>query len=368
MLNNSAKKYFPVLILAIVIAVIQLLTLVTGKAFLLTQLTMSAWYVLVAIGLCMVMGYAGQISLGQAGFFAIGGYTTAYLSTLDFTGRTAAGIGRLLDSAGLLIAKENLYGNTVTYISPWIALILAIVISAAAAWLIGVPILKLRGHYLAMATMGFGIIINRIVLGTKLFGEADGISNVPAFSIIPGFAVSGDFRVRVGNYYFAWLIIIIAMILLINLINSRSGRALRALHGSEDAADAMGVNTAKYKVSVFVIGAVFAAVAGFFMTHYNGGIGPSEAGVVKSIRYVAIVAVGGMANIWGTLIMGLLLNFLSLRGIFGHFDDAVFGIILILMMMFMPDGFFRKSFFYSIRSAAGKLISGRKSSGKRSHE
>jgi len=160
--------------------------------------------------------------------------------------------------------------------------------------------------------------------------------------------VSGDFTSRVSNYYIAWGLVILAMILLINLINSRVGRALRSLHGGEDAADAMGVDTSRSKVGVFVIGAVMASVAGFFMTHYNGGIGPSEAGVVKSVRYVAIVAVGGMANLWGTLIMGLVLNFLSLRGVFGHLDDAVFGLTLVGIMMFMPDGFIRKSLWVNL--------------------
>lgn len=343
-------KYTPVLLLASAAVLIQLLTLVSGTEYLLTQLTMSAWYVLTAIGLCVLMGYAGQISLGQAGFFAIGGYTTAVLTTINFTGKTAGGIGALLDSARLLIIKQNLYGETITHLNPWVSLPAALIIAAAAAWLIGKPVLRLKGHYLAMATMGFGIIINRIVLGTGAFGEADGISNVPGFSLLPGFEISGSPQVRVGNYYFAWLIIILSMFLLTNLVNSRTGRALRALHGSEDAADAMGVNTARHKLAVFILGAVFAAAAGFFMTHYNGGIGPSEAGVVKSVRYVAIVAVGGMANIWGTLIMGLLLNFLSLRGVFGHFDDAVFGVILVVIMMFMPEGFIRMAVVHDIRN------------------
>ena len=364
-LHQTLKHYFPLMLLAAAVTIIQLLTFVTGTSYLLTQLTMSAWYVLAAVGLCMVMGYAGQISLGQAGFFAIGGYTTAFMSTIDFSGRTAAGIGGFLDSIHLLIEKETLYGDTVTYLNPWIALAAAVVISAAAALAVGIPVLKLKGHYLAMATMGFGIIINRIVIGTKAFGEADGISNVPPFRLLPFFEVSGDFTTRAGNYYFAWLVVIIAMLLLINLINSRTGRALRALHGNEEAADAMGVDTARSKVIIFMIGAVFAAVAGFFMTHYNGGIGPSEAGVVKSVRYLSIVAVGGMANIWGTLIMGMLLNFLSLRGVFGHFDDAVFGTILVLIMMFMPDGFIRKTVWYSITGFVRKRLLRGKFSGKR---
>lgn len=350
------KRYYSVVVLFITIVLIQFLTFITGKGYMLTQLTMSAYYVLVAVGLCMVMGYAGQISLGQAGFFAIGGYTTAFLTTIDFSDKAGTGLYKILDTLSLLITKDTLYGDTVIHLSPWISLIAAVLIAGTTAYALGIPVLKLKGHYLAMATMGFGIIIYRLVLGTKNFGEADGISNVPSFTISPGLELSGDFTTRISNYYIAWMLVIIAIILMVNLINSRVGRALRSLHGSEAASDAMGVDTARYKVLIFVIGAVFAAVAGFFMTHYNGGIGPSEAGVGKSVRYVAIVAVGGMANIWGSLVMGLVLNFLSLRGVFGHFDDAVFGIILVVMMMFMPEGLIRASVFRDLRSMFYKIF------------
>lgn len=354
------KRYYSVLLLTAVIVLIQVLTFITGKTYLLTQLTMSAYYVLVAVGLCMVMGYAGQISLGQAGFFAIGGYTTAFLTTIDFSGKAGTGIYKILDTLGLLIRKETLYGDVVMHLTPWISLLAAVLIAAVIAYALGIPVLKLKGHYLAMATMGFGIIIYRTVLGSRIFGEADGIPNVPSFPLFPGISVSGDFTSRISNYYIAWILVILGMLLLINLINSRVGRALRSLHGSEEAADAMGVDTSRYKVIVFVIGAVFAAVAGFFMTHYNGGIGPSEAGVAKSVRYVAIVAVGGMANLWGALVMGLVLNFLSLRGVFGHFDDAVFGIILVFMMMFMPEGVIRTSVLYDIKALFNKLFKWKK--------
>jgi branched-chain amino acid transport system permease protein len=203
---------------------------------------------------------------------------------------------------------------------------------------IGGPVLKLKGHYLAMATLGFGIIIYRVVLASAYLGEADGISGVPGFELFPGIEVSGGFGARTLNYYIAWGMVICGVILLLNLIHSRVGRALRSIHGAEEAANAMGVNTARYKLYIFVLSAVFAAFAGVFMTHYNGGIGPSEAGIMKSVRYVAIVAVGGMANLWGALIMGIVLNFLSLRGVFGSYDDAVFGAILIVIMLFAPQG------------------------------
>ena len=338
-LNN---RFRGILFLSGALIVIQLITLVTGTSYYLTQLTMSAYYVMTAVGLSMVMGYAGQISLGQAGFFAIGGYTAAVLTTTDLTDKLDKPFFALLNSAGLLVNSTDLYGGTITYISPWISFIAALVIAGITAWLIGIPVLRLKGHYLAMATMGFGIIIYRIVLGTDVFGNADGISNVPAFRLFPGIEVTGDFSRRISNYYIAWFMVIITIILLTNLVNSRVGRALRSLHGAEDAADAMGVDVSGYKVSVFIIGAVIAAAAGVFMTHYNGGIGPSESSVSKSIRYIAIVAVGGMANLWGVLSMGLILNFLSLRGVFGSYDDAVFGVILIIMMMFFPDGLFRR--------------------------
>ena len=338
------KRYKPLLILAIAIVIIPAMTSLFKVNFFLTQLTMSAYYVMVALGLCLLMGYAGQISLGQAGFFAIGGYTSAVLSTINLIKLNEYPFGKLLNTIGILIPGQDLYGGKILYLSPWVCFIAAIIISAGIAFFIGVPVLKLKGHYLAMATLGFGVIIEKIVRGTKLFGGADGISNVPGFVIIPGLKISGDRADRTLNYFIAWIIILISLTVLINLINSRAGRALRSIHGSEEASNSMGVDVSRYKLNVFIIGAIFAAIAGIFMTHFNGSIGPGEAGVMKSVRYVSIVAVGGMANLWGTLVMGLLLNFLSLRGVFGSYDDAVFGAILIFVMIFSPDGFIRAGF------------------------
>jgi branched-chain amino acid transport system permease protein len=150
--------------------------------------------------------------------------------------------------------------------------------------------------------------------------------------------VGGASAQRVANYWVAIGLLAACMILLLNLVDSRVGRALRAIHGAEDAADAMGVDTARYKLHTFVLSAGLAALAGVFLTHFNGGIGPSEASIMKSVKYVAMVAVGGMGSLWGTLAVSLLLNFLSLRGYFGTFDDAVFGAILLGIMLFSPDG------------------------------
>ncbi len=331
-------------LLVVLVIGIQLLTQATETTYYLTQLTMSAYYGLVVIGLSVLMGYAGQISLGHAGFFAIGGYLSAALTTHNLVALQASPVMKFLGSLGVLAAGQDLYGEQLLTITPWAACIFAVLVAASIAAILGVPVLKLKGHYLAMATLGFGIIIFRVALAAEYFGEADGISEVPGFVLLPavaglpGLIVSGDFGHRVENYYIAWAMLIIGMVLLLNLIDSRIGRALRSIHGSEEAAEAVGVNTARLKLSVFVLSAVFAALAGVFLTHYNGGIGPSEASVMKSVRYVALVAVGGMANLWGVLIMGVGLTFLSLRGVFGSYDDAVFGAILIGVMLFAPDG------------------------------
>jgi branched-chain amino acid transport system permease protein len=334
----GVKRYLPVIVLASCAFLLPPLLAATKTAFLLTQLTMSAYYALASLGLCALMGYAGQISLGQAGFFAIGGYASSFISTRDLTPIASGPFARSLDLAGLLVRGTDPYGKAVLSLSPWIACICAILMAALIAALIGTPVLRLKGHYLAMATLGFGLVIEKIARGTKVLGGADGLSNVPGFSILPGLVVTGGRAARASNFTIAWIILALGLLALVNLVGSRAGRALRALHDGEEAAGAMGIDTARYKLYVFILGAVYAAIAGILLTYYNGSIGPGEANVMKSVRYVAIVAVGGMANLTGTLVAGLALNFLSLRGVFGSFDDAVFGIILILVMLFAPEG------------------------------
>jgi branched-chain amino acid transport system permease protein len=334
----GAKGYRKIVFFIAAVVGVQVLAHVLGKEYYLTQLTMSAYYLLVILGLCMLMGYAGQISLGHAGFFAIGGYISAFLTTYNLLPYRGTVIVSALSRMGVIVSREDLYGETILHVHPWVALVAAVALAVVIAYAIGKPVLKLKGHYLAMATLGFGIIVYRVVLGSAIFGEADGLSDVPPLNILPGVHVSGDIADKVGNYYIAWFLVILCLLSLLNLVNSRVGRALRSIHGDEDAANAMGVDTSKYKLNIFVLSAAYAAIGGVFLTHYNGGIGPSEASVIKSIRYVAIVAVGGMANLWGALSMGAVLDFLSLRGFFGSYDDAFFGGILIVIMLFAPEG------------------------------
>src|SRR5512136_2119671 len=327
-----------VALLVAVVVVVQLATQATDRGFYLTQLTMTAWYALAVVGLSLLMGYAGQISLGQAGFLAIGGYAAAFLSTLDLSAIRGHPLVAAAARLGLLAARPDLFGGEVLAPSPWVGLVAGVGLASGVAFAVGVPVLRLRGHYLAMATLAFGTIVSAVVVGTQRLGAADGISGVPPFAVLPGVRIGGGPASRVANYYVAWGLVALAMLLLGNLVRSRTGRALRALHGGEDAARAMGVDAARLKVRVFVLAAAMAAAAGVFLTHYVGGIGPSEASVMKSVRYVAMVAVGGMGSLWGALSAAAVLEFLSLRGVFGAHDDAVFGGILLAVMLFAPDG------------------------------
>jgi len=347
------KRLAPVAVLIVLVILIQLVFSAADAVYYLTQLTMSAYYCLVAIGLCLLMGHTGQISLGHAGFFAIGGYTSAVLTTVNLLPHAGSGFVRFLGRIGFVVRRVDLYGEEILSVSPWIAFLAAVILALVVAFVIGLPATRLKGHYLAMATLGFGVIIHAVALGTAVLGESDGISGVPGFRLFLGLEVNGRLKFRVQNYYIAWFLIVAALLLAMNLIHSRVGRALRAIHGSEQAASSLGINPARYKLTVFVFSAVLAAVGGSFAAHYNGGIGPSEATVMKSVRYVAIVAVGGMSNLWGIVLMGMLLNFLSLRGYFGSYDDAVFAAILIGIMLFAPRGILRLPLLDSVRRLAG---------------
>jgi branched-chain amino acid transport system permease protein len=350
-----SSRYVRVALFVVVVALVQGATHLAGKPFFLTQLTMSAYYTLVAVGLSLLMGYAGQISLGHAAFFAIGGYATGVLTTADLSPRRGGAVVDLLERAGVLVSRTDLYGGEVLSVHPWAAFALAVALALVVAFAIGIPVLKLKGHYLAMATLGFGTIVYSVVLGTERLGAADGLGSVPPFPLFGALGVGGARAGRVANYYVAWGLVALALLVLGNLVESRVGRALRAIHGAEDAASATGVDVARYKLRTFVLSAVLAAVGGVFLTHYNAGIGPGEAAVMKSVRYVAIVAVGGMGSIWGTVATSAVLNFLSLRGYFGTLDDAVFAAVLLFVMLFSPEGILRLDARAALGALAGRL-------------
>ncbi len=258
---------------------------------------------IVAVGLNLLIGYAGQISLGHAGFFGLGGYCS-----------------------GILVAT---YGWP-----PALALLLGAVGVAVLAFVIARPILRLKGHYLAMATLGLGIIIS-IVVSTEdwLTGGPDGMY-VPPFTLF-GWELYGE-----AVWY--WVIgglLLLAVWLALNIIDSPVGRALRALHGSEVAAQVAGVDTTRAKVRVFVVSAVFAAVMGSLHAHYAGFVTPTSSGFFHSIELVTMVVLGGMASTFGAVVGAAILTVLPqlLTG-FEDYEMMVFGLILMLTMIFLPQG------------------------------
>jgi len=258
---------------------------------------------IVCVGLNLLIGYAGQISLGHAGFFGLGAYGSAIL-TARYGWPPAAAM--LAATAGV----------------------------AALAYLIGRPILRLRGHYLAMATLGMGIIIS-IVIATedRLTGGPDGMQ-VPALALA-GFALAGE---RTW-YWVIGTLLVVSVWLAQNLIESPIGRALRALHTSEIGAEVAGIDCARHKVRVFVISAVYAALAGSLAAHYAGFITPSKVTFFHSIELVTMVVFGGMASTFGAVVGAAVLTTLpQALTVFKEFEMVVFGAVMMLTMIFMPKG------------------------------
>lgn len=257
----------------------------------------------VVVGLNLLIGYAGQISLGHAGFFGLGGYASAILTTR--------------------------YGWP-----PLAAMLSGMAGVGVIAFVIARPILRLRGHYLAMATLGLGIIVF-MVLGNESSwtGGNDGM-NVPTFTLL-GVTLASE---RTW-YWVTGAVLLAAIALANNIVDSPVGRALRAVHGSEIAAQVAGVDTVRYKVRIFVVSAVFASAAGSMMAHYVGFITPQVSSFFHSIELVTMVVVGGMASTYGAVLGAAILTMLpQLLSGFEGYEMIVFGLILMLTVIFLPRG------------------------------
>ena len=259
---------------------------------------------MLAVALNLLLGYAGQISLGHAAFFGMG----AYIS-------------------GIITARFP--------VDPFLVMILAALCSGALAFVIGFPILKLKGHYLAMATLGFGIIMYIIFNETvELTGGPSGLSGIPNLHI-----GSLIFDNDLNNYYLVWMFTLAVMLLSINLSQSRIGRALRAIHDSEVAARVMGVNARILKVQIFTVSAVISAIAGSLYAHIMTFIAPTSFGFNFSVELLTMVVVGGLGSIYGSFLGAAILTMLpELLRVFQNFDIVIYGLMLILMTMFMPGG------------------------------
>jgi len=281
--------------------------LVFKGGYLMNVLVFVGIHTMLAIGLNLLLGYAGQISLGHAGFFGMG----AYLS-------------------GILTAT---YGW-----NPWLAMPLAAAVVGAVAFLIGFPILKLKGHYLAMATLGLGIIIYIVFNETVgLTGGPSGLSGIPNLSI-----GTFTFDTDVKNYYLIWAVTLATILLALNLANSRVGRALRAVHDSEVAARVVGVNARLLKVQIFALSAVISSVAGSLYAHTMTFVSPASFGFNFSVELLTMVVIGGLGSIYGSFLGAALLTLLPefLRAA-QDYDIIIYGGLLMVMVMFMPGGLVR---------------------------
>ena len=268
-------------------------------------LIFSGIYCLITIGLSLLMGYAGQISLGHAAFFGIG----AYIS-------------------GMLTASYGL--------NPWMCMGLGVLFTSLVAAVVGWPSLKLKGHYLAMATLAFGIIVIIIFNEEIEFtGGPDGLTRIPGLSL---FGFSFDSITR--YYYLVWTVVILAFVFTANIIQSGSGRALRAIHTSESAAMAMGVNVSRFKLLVFVYSAALASFAGSLYAHYMNFISPSSFNIFFGIKLLIMIALGGMHNLWGAIVGAVIISFLSYEWLqyFEELEVLVYGAILLVFTVFIPQG------------------------------
>ena len=258
---------------------------------------------IIVIGLNLLIGFAGQISLGHAGFLGIGAYASAVLPT-HFAWH------------------------------PLLAMGAGAVATAVIAGLVARPIFKLKGNYLAMATLGLGIIINIALRNEAQWtGGPDGMA-VPAMSVF-GFELSSDKH----WYWVVATLLAFSVWASLNMIDSPFGRALRALHGSEVASQVVGVNVVRYKVTIFVMSAVFASIMGSITAHYMAFVTPNFADFFHSVELVTMVVVGGMASVFGSIIGAVLLTALpQALATFEGWETVVFGAVLMLCMIFLPKG------------------------------
>jgi branched-chain amino acid transport system permease protein len=289
--------------LYVIIAVLAVLPFVLPNSFYMDLVIRMAINAVIVLSLNLLIGFAGQISLGHAGFLGIGAYATAVLPTH--------------------------FG--------WHPL-LAMVVGAAGAGLLAAvlarPIFKLKGHYLAMATLGLGIIINIVVRNEAAWtGGPDGMP-VPAFGLL-------DFKLSSDKHWY-WVVALLLSVSVwasLSLIDSPFGRALRALHGSEVASRVVGVDVVRYKVTIFVLSAVIASVMGSITAHYVGFVTPNIADFFHSLELVTMVVIGGMASVYGSVVGAVLLTALpQALTSFEGWETVAFGAILMLCMIFLPKG------------------------------
>ncbi|HAO21848.1 MAG: hypothetical protein BWK80_05710 [Desulfobacteraceae bacterium IS3] len=299
----------------IFIAVIVFIPVVfSGRlSYYVSMLAMCGIHVIIVLGLQLLIGYAGQISLGHAAFFSIGAYSSAILSTL--------------------------YG-----LPPIVCFVPSIAITGLAAFLIGLPTLKLKEHYLAMATLGIGLISYSLIKADPggITGGITGISNIAPLGI---FSLSADSDR--SQYYVIWAVVFMLFVFSTNIMDSRFGRALTAIHKSEVTASVLGVNVYRCKLQVFVLSGIYAGIAGCLYAHCSPlfYLNPDDVcHFMLSVKLLTMVVIGGMGSLWGALFgavgLSVLPEILRMAGSLLHglntsdIEMAMYGLILVSVMIF----------------------------------
>ena len=274
--------------------------------------------IILATSLNLVCGFTGQFSIGHAGFMSVGGYTSAYFTTVMQTAHPDLFTGGLA-TTGLFL----------------VALALGGLVAAGVGYIVGLPSLRLKGDYLAIVTLGFGEIIRVVVLNVDAVGGARGMPNIP----------------RLSTFGAVYSMVVLTVFTIWRLVNSAHGRAMLAVREDEIAAEAMGVNTTKAKVRAFVIGAAFAGVAGGLFAHYLQYLNPQTFDFNRSFEIIIMVVLGGMGSISGSVVAAVFLTGMreALRKLqeYTHVDYrmVIYSLLLIVLMLTRPYGIFGTSEF-----------------------
>lgn len=297
--------------LLVLAAAIPLIAVLPLPDFWIAQLNYIGMYSMTVMGLVLLTGVGGLTSFGQAAFVGIGAYTTAWL-TLN------------------------------TGISPWLTLFIGMGLTAGSALLVGLITLRMSGHYLPLATIAWGLSLYYLMGNMDGLGKYDGLLGIKSLSI-------GDFDIGQGRAFFVltWAILLCFAAALLHLLDSRAGRAIRSLKGGSQMAEAMGISTFRYKVTIFVLAALFASVAGWLLAHFQRTVNPSAFGLKMGIEYLFMAVVGGVGHVWGAIVGAGLIRLLEdqlqvllprLMGTSGSYEVIVFGIALVMVLKYLPDG------------------------------
>ena len=295
-----AHRYATLALLAVIIGLLPLFFPSTYYFRVASLVWVSAF---AAIGLNILMGQAGQVSLGHAGFFGVGAYAVAI-------------------------------GPTHLGMPVWAAFPAGAVISAGLAYLVGRPILRLKGHYLAIATLGLGVLVALVITTeSRWTGGPDGMS-VARLTLF-GWRASGSST----WYWISGGLLVLGAWIALNLSETPTGRAFRALHDSEVAARVVGIDVSRFKLQAFVIASVYASIAGSVLALMNGFINPDQAGFLHSVELVTMVVLGGLGSVVGSIVgAAVLVTLPQLLTVFQEYEHLLLGLIIIVSMIFMRDG------------------------------